>query len=198
MRFASRLPIAILVFGLPVFAGSVPGIKNFDQVDAHVYRGGQPTDEGLQYLAKLGVKTIVDLREPGDRAKAEERVVTGAGMKYVNVPMSGITAPTDAQITGILAMLEDNTTGPVFVHCLRGADRTGAVIAAYHISHDKWDNARALKDAKAHSMSFFQFPRQNYIQNFRPRTLDAKATSPSDASVAAAVAATPAAAGVAN
>jgi hypothetical protein len=72
------------------------------------------------------------------------------------------------------------------------------VIAAYHISHDKWDNARALKDAKAHSMSFFQFPRQNYIQNFRPRVLDAKATSPSDASVAAAVAATPAAAGVAN
>ncbi len=198
MHFASRLPIAVLVFGLPVFAGSVPGIKNFDQVDAHVYRGGQPTDEGLQYLAKLGVKTIVDLRETGDRSNAEERVVTGAGMKYVNVPMTGLTPPTDAEITGILAILEDNTTGPVFVHCLRGADRTGAVIAAYHISHDKWDNARALKDAKAHSMSFFQFPRQNYIQNFRPRRLDAKATSPSDASGATAVAATPAAAGVTN
>jgi protein-tyrosine phosphatase len=67
------------------------------------------------------------------------------------------------------------------VHCLRGADRTGAVIAAYHISHDKWDNARALKDAKAHSMSFFQFPRQNYIQNFRAPTVEAKATSPSEA-----------------
>ena len=198
MRFASRLSIAILVIGLPVFAGSVPGIKNFDQVDAHVYRGGQPTDEGLQYLAKLGVRTIVDLREPGDRAKAEERVVTGAGMKYVNVPMTGLTPPTDSETARILAILEDNTAGPVFVHCLRGADRTGAVIAAYHISHDKWDNARALKDAKAHSMSFFQLPRQNYIQKFRPSTLDAKATSPSDASVEAAVAATPAAAGVAN
>lgn len=198
MLFASRLPIAVLVFGLPVFAGSAPGIKNFDQVDAHVYRGGQPTDEGLQYLAKLGVKTIVDLRETGDRSSAEERVVTGAGMKYVNVPMTGLTPPTDAETTGILAMLEDNTTGPVFVHCLRGADRTGAVIAAYHISHDKWDSARALKDAKAHSMSFFQLPRQNFIQNFRPRTVEAKAKSPSDASVATAVAATPAAAGVAN
>ena len=195
MFFANRLPIAVLVLGLPVFAGSVPGIKNFDQVDAHVYRGGQPTDEGLQYLARLGVKTIVDLRETGDRSNAEKRVVTGAGMKYVNVPMTGLTPPTDAEITGILAILEDNTTGPVFVHCLRGADRTGAVIAAYHISHDNWDNARALKDAKAHNMSFFQFPRQNYIQNFRPRTtLDAQALSPSDAAVAA----TPAAAGVTN
>ena len=191
MRFASRLSIAILVIGLPVFGGSAPGIKNFDQVDARVYRGGQPTDEGLQYLAKLGVKTIIDLRETGDRSKAEERVATGAGMKYVNVPMTGLTPPTDAEITRILAILEDSTAGPVFVHCLRGADRTGAVIAAYHISHDKWDNARALKDAKAHSMSFFQFPRQSYIQNFRPNTVDAKAASPSGA-------ATPAAAGVAN
>lgn len=198
MQFASRLSIAVLVLGLPVLAGSAPGIKNFDQVDAHVYRGGQPTDEGLQYLAKLGVKTIVDLREPGDRSKSEERMVTGAGMKYVNVPMTGLTPPTDAEITRILALLEDNTTGPVFVHCLRGADRTGAVIAAYHISHDKWDNARALKDAKAHSMSVFQFPRMNYIQNFRPRTVDAKSTPPSDASVPVSVAASPAAAGVAN
>lgn len=191
MYFANRLPIAVLVLGLPVFAGSAPGIKNFDQVDAHVYRGGQPTEEGLQYLAKLGVKTIVDLRETGDRSNAEKRAVTGAGMKYVNVPMTGLTPPTDAEITRILAMLEDNATGPVFVHCLRGADRTGAVIAAYHISHDKWDNARALKDAKAHSMSFFQLPRQNYIQNFRPGTLDAKAASPSDAAVAGTTAAAP-------
>ena len=193
MHFASRLQIAVLVFGLPVFAGSVPGIKNFDQVDAHVYRGAQPTDDGFRYLAKLGVKTIVDLREPGDRAKAEERVVTSAGMKYVNVPMTGLTPPTEAETTRILDMLEDSTTGPVFVHCLRGADRTGAVIAAYHISHDKWDNARALKDAKAHSMSFFQIPRQNYIQNFRPHTVDAKSTPPSDASVPVSVAASPAA-----
>jgi protein-tyrosine phosphatase len=198
MYFARRLPIAILVFGLPVFAGSVPGIKNFDRVDAHIFRGAQPTDEGLQYLAKLGVKTIVDLRETGDRSNAEEHVVTGVGMKYVNVPMTGLVPPTDAEITWILAILEDNRSGPVFVHCLRGADRTGAVIAAYHIAHDKWDNARALNDAKAHSMSFFQFARQSFIKNFRPPTVDAKATSPSGPAGEAAIAATSAAAAVTN
>ena len=65
-------------FCLPVFAGSAPGIKNFDKVDAHVYRGAQPTDEGFQYLAKLGVKTIIDLRETDERSMAEEHVVTDA------------------------------------------------------------------------------------------------------------------------
>lgn len=197
MSFASRLPITLLVFGLPVFAGSAPGIKNFDQVDAHVYRGGQPTDEGFQYLAKVGVKTIIDLREADDRSKGEERVVTKAGMKYVNVPMTGLT-PTEDEITKILAMLEDNTTGPVFVHCRRGADRTGVVIAAYHIEHDKWDNARALNDAKAHSMSFFQFPRQNYIKNFQPQTVDAKASSAGAGVAAATPVAATLAAGVQN
>ena len=170
------LPIALLAFGLPLFGGSAPGIKNFDQVDAHVYRGGQPTDEGFRYLAKLGVKTVIDLRETGSRAKAEEFFVRGVGMKYINVPMTGLTPPTEAEMTRLLAILEDGSSGPIFVHCWRGADRTGAVVAAYHIDHDRWDNARALRDARAHKMSSFQIPRQNYIRSFRPQTLNAAST----------------------
>jgi protein tyrosine phosphatase (PTP) superfamily phosphohydrolase (DUF442 family) len=193
-----RLSLCLLFCGLPAFAASAPGIKNFDQLDQRVYRGGQPTDEGFQYLAKLGVKHIIDLREADDRARAEERVVTAAGMKYTNVPMTGLTAPTAAEIERILTILEDETSGPVFVHCKRGADRTGAVIAAYHIEHDKWDNARALKDAMAHGMSHFQLPRQGYIRKFQARTLDASATKavPTEAVAAPApAAAAPTAAG---
>jgi hypothetical protein len=63
------------------------------------------------------------------------------------------------------------------------------VIAAYHIDHDHWDNARALADAKAHKMAFLQIPRQDFIRNFRPLTIEAKATAGNDA-VAAAIPAT--------
>lgn len=196
MQLAKRFSIALLVFGLPVFAGSAPGIQNFDRVDAHVYRGAQPTADGFQYLAKLGVKTIIDLREAGSRSKAEERLVTELGMKYVNVPMGGFTPPSEAQINKILALLEDGTTGPVFVHCRRGADRAGTVIAAYHIDHDGWDNARALQDARVHHMSVFQLPRQGYIKNFHARVVDAKATRP--AAAASLNPKTPAVAGLKN
>ncbi len=184
MSVVRGFPITFLVFSLGVVARAVPGINNFDQVDAHVYRGGQPTDDGFKYLARLGVKTIIDLREADNRSKAEERVVTVAGMNYVNVPMTGLTPPTEAQTTKILALLEDRTMGPIFVHCWHGADRTGAVIAAYHIDHDRWDNARALNDAKAHGMGFFQFPRKNYIKRFRARRSDAKVPAPSIAAAA--------------
>ena len=161
----------LLVLALPAFGGSVEGIHNFDKVDEHVYRGAQPTDEGFQYLAKIGVKTVIDLRGAGEGRRNEESVVTAAGMKYINIPMTGLTPPSEAEITKILGMLEEGATGPIFVHCQRGADRTGAVIASYRIEHDGWDNARALKEAMANGMSFFQIPRQSFIRNFQPRTL---------------------------
>jgi tyrosine-protein phosphatase SIW14 len=185
MFFTRRFLIASFVISLPALAASTPGIKNFDQVDSHVSRGGQPTPGSFQLLAGLGVKTIIDLREAGDRSDAEQRAVTTAGMTYVNVPMTGLKPPTDSEIGTILKLLEDSGSGPVFVHCLRGADRTGAVIAAYHIDHDKWDNQRALKDAKAHGMSFFQLPRQSFIADFRPRSVPSITGSPSVAAMTA-------------
>jgi protein tyrosine phosphatase (PTP) superfamily phosphohydrolase (DUF442 family) len=171
MSILHRSVVALFLFSLPAFAGSsVQEIDNFYQVDEHVYRGAQPTTEGFKYLATIGIKTVLDLREDGERSSEERQLVTSLGIQYVNVPMTGLTPPTETDIAKILALLEDATAGAVFVHCLRGADRTGAVIAAYRIDHDHWDNSRALKEAMSFGMSFFQLPRQNFIRKFRPLT----------------------------
>lgn len=160
---------ALLFFVSPVLAGSsAPGINNFHQVNEHLYRGAQPTPGGLEYLAKLGVKTVLDLRENGERSSKEAELVTSLGMRYINVPMTGLTPPTSTEITRILVLLEAPTAGAIFVHCMRGADRTGAVIAAYRIDHDHWDNGRALNEAMSLGMSFFQLPRQKFIRQFQP------------------------------
>ena len=42
---------------------AVPGVPNFHQVNERVYRGAQPRAEGWSSLAKLGIKTVIDLRE---------------------------------------------------------------------------------------------------------------------------------------
>ena len=173
MPFGSR-HMFFFALALPVLAGTssdqpAQGIKNFHQVDASVYRGAQPTGEGITYLAKIGVTTVIDLREADQRSENEESMVTAAGMKYVNIPMSGLTPPTEAQISEVPGILESKS-GAVFVHCKRGADRTGVVIASYRIDRDGWDNARALSEAKARGMAFDQFPRMSYIRTFQPRT----------------------------
>jgi protein tyrosine/serine phosphatase len=172
---SNRSRFLLFVLGLPLLAASSPqGIKNFAQVDPHVYRGAQPSEDGFKYLAQIGVKTVIDLRAADQRSDSEETMVTAAGMKYVNVPMSGLAAPTETEIGSILGILEGEN-GSVFVHCKRGADRTGVVIASYRIDRDGWDNVRALSEARARGMASFQFPRMNYIRAFRPRTLEAKA-----------------------
>ena len=87
-------------------------------------------------------------------------------LHYINVPMTGLTPPTNADITRILVLLETLTAGGVFVHCMRGAHRTGAVIGTYRIDHDHSDNYRAWKEAKSLGMSLFQLPRRNFIRKF--------------------------------
>jgi tyrosine-protein phosphatase SIW14 len=170
-RFFTGALGTLIIFIQPVFGGpTAPGIQNFYRLDNHVYRGAQPTKEGFEYLAKIGVKTVLDLRKAGKRSSAEEHVVTALGMRYVNVPMTGLNPPTQAQISRILALLESNAGGAVFVHCKAGHDRTGAVIAAYRIDHDHWTNASALREARARGMGFFEFPRQWFIRRFQPQT----------------------------
>jgi uncharacterized protein (TIGR01244 family) len=121
-------------------------------------------------LATLGVKTVIDLRvESAHSSKAEERAVAAAGMRYVNVPLSDVHAPSDWQIAKVLALL-DNSAGPVFVHCRRGADRTGTVMACYRIAHDGWTNRRALEEAASYGMSWLEFGMQRYVLAFHPQS----------------------------
>ena len=144
----------------------VRGVPNFHQVNEHVYRGGQPSDEGWTGLAQLGVKTVIDLRlEDEHPTNLEAQAVQAAGMRYVNIPMHGVVAPSDEQMARALALLD--SASPVFVHCKRGADRTGAVIACYRMAHDRWDSQRALIEGKSHGMSWLQFGIKNYVMNFQ-------------------------------
>ena len=166
---SASFALAAAFLAIPTWAGTndVPGIQNFHQVNESVFRGAQPTEEGFQRLAKMGVKTIVDLRREDEHSTASERrMVEAAGMKYVNLPMQGFVAPHDAVISRVLAVLNNTGGGAVFVHCKRGADRTGGVIACYRISHDGWDNHKALKEAKTLGMRWTQFGIMSYIVNF--------------------------------
>ena len=146
-----------------------PAIPNFHQVNERVFRGGQPSPEHWDGLAKMGVKTVIDLRRDGEEEHsiaAEEKAVTAAGMKFVSVPMKGVVAPTDDQISKVLALLDSQE--PVFVHCKRGADRTGTVIACYRISHDRWERAQAFSEAKSLGMGMFQVGLKHYIKSYQP------------------------------
>jgi|HubBroStandDraft_4_1064222.scaffolds.fasta_scaffold349569_2 tyrosine-protein phosphatase SIW14 len=138
----------------------------FYRVEDNIYRGKQPTKEEIPELAGLGIKTVLDLREVWGRKSWERGAVEAAGMNYIRIGLPGTFPPTDKQIDKILAVLEDPTKGPVFIHCRRGKDRTGLVIACYRIAHDHWTNTQALKAARKEGLNRFQILMQRYIMHF--------------------------------
>ena len=164
------ISIAASLTLVSAWAGSPnENLPNLQKVNDQVYRGGQPSDSGFEDLARRGIKTIVDLRDIGEHSQAEEqKVVTDLGMRYVSIPMRGMSTPKDDQVAAVLALLNDTTGGPVFVHCRRGADRTGTIIAVYRISHDGWDNKKALGEAKSYGMSIFERAMQHYVADYKP------------------------------
>src|SRR6185503_937540 len=58
------------------------GIDNFGRISETYYRGAQPDGRGFADLAKLGVKTVINLTS-FDALPDEPAMVAEAGMKYV-------------------------------------------------------------------------------------------------------------------
>jgi tyrosine-protein phosphatase SIW14 len=172
-RRATAVPICLCFAAAFSSGASLPlaGVQNFYKVDDQVYRGAQPSAAGFASLAKLGVKTIIDLRELGEHSQTgEEAIVKALGMQYVSIPMRGMARPDNGDVSRVLGLLNDSASAPVFVHCKRGADRTGTIIACYRISHDSWEPKRALSEARGDGMSFFQRSMQHYVLHFEPTT----------------------------
>ncbi len=152
-------------------------VRNFDKVDDHIYRGGEPTLVGLQELGAMGVKTVLDLRSIGSETAFEKEQLDKLKIKYINIPLAELSAPTNAQMEQALSVIQ-SSPGTVFVHCRRGKDRTGTVIACYRIQHDGWDNRRALEEAKEHGMSSLERSMRSYILHFSPLKTSATSGSP--------------------
>lgn len=143
-----------------------PGIPNFHRVDEHLFRGGQPSAADLAALQALGVRTVVNLRYEDSLVKAEQAQAEALGMRYVNVPMYGLARPREEQVASVMRILDDPSNWPVFVHCKRGADRTGAIVACYRIAHHGWTPDAAIREADALGMMRLELAKKAYIRDY--------------------------------
>lgn len=152
------LLVAMASAGLLAFDGfggspavAVPAIPRFQAVTESVFRGGQPTEAGFRFLRQKGIKTVINLREEND----EKALVESLGMKYVHLPLSAWDPIPDRAIRAFFRVVSDPASHPVFFHCERGADRTGAMVGLYRIAFQGWDGKRAYEEARAMGMRWW-------------------------------------------
>ncbi len=138
-----------------------PHLSNFYQVTTNLYRGAQPTAQGMAELKAMGIKTIVDLRGYHADAKA----ATGLGLKQERVPMEPWSVD-DAEVVHFLKIAGNTNNYPIFVHCQRGADRTGMMCALYRITVCHWTKEEAIREMTQGGFSFSE-AWQNIIDYIR-------------------------------
>ncbi len=155
--------------GAPPIAArlELPGVPNLGRASDTLLRGGQPTAEGLRRLSTLGVAIVVDLRASEREVAAERREVEALGMRFVSIPMSGVWTPRHAEVAEFLALLRHNPGRVVFVHCRRGAERTGIMVAAYRMAAQGWTPDQALDEMAAFRFRSVFYPHfVRYVRTF--------------------------------
>ena len=148
----------------------VKGIPRFSEIEPGLARGGQPNHDGYQFLRDHGYKTVVSFRKGNDD---ERRELERMGIRYIEIPLRAgpfsATPPTDDDLLKFFTTLGDSARRPVFIHCLRGRDRTGAMTALYRIQACRWTNEDAVKEMKEHGFRGHYKKLKKFVREYVPR-----------------------------
>ncbi len=151
--------ICLLLYGCGTMK-STNGVPNLDTVDStnNIWRGGQPTKAGWDWLKSKGVTNVVKLNEAeaSDEGQGEsDDYAKSIGMRVYEFPID-----TDDQLFGgggthiERAVLKLHELGAnTVVHCRRGSDRTGTVVALYHNRYDGWPKQTCIDDMLEHGFN---------------------------------------------
>ncbi len=159
------LLFSLLVIAAPSVTHAREWPTGFQTVEtAKIYRGGRPTPEHLRKLKAKGIRTIIGLQggdtesrspfdfilkavSPGERMNriARERdQAEELGLQFIWEPLSAIifytgkiTRKEDPIVDDALRALNTPALYPIYIHCTRGADRTGLIIALWRVQHGR-------------------------------------------------------------
>jgi protein tyrosine/serine phosphatase len=139
----------------------LPGLPNLHKVSEDLYRGAQPTAEGMKQLDKLGIKTVINLRS----MHSDRNEIKGTALSYEHINMTTWNVE-DKDVIRFLQIVADSNRTPVFVHCQHGADRTGTMCAIYRIAVQGWSKDEAIEEMTKGGFGYHSIWRNlpNYIR----------------------------------
>jgi len=146
----------------------LPGLENLGDVAPGIYRESAPSAAGLDSLKKMGIRTVINLRH--HHAVTEEKECRARGLDYVRIGLESSDAPSDADVRLFLRVVTDPARQPVYVHCWRGKDRTGVMVAAYRMAVEGWTLDEAMREME--DFGFFRGWRslRAYVDGLARRT----------------------------
>ena len=142
------------------------GLPNLHRVNAGYFRGAQPSADGMRELARMNVKTVVNLRA----VNSDRDEIGDATLAYEHISFKAWHAE-DEDVVRFLRIVTDPGRKPVFVHCQHGADRTGMMVAAYRMIEQGWNSEDAAKETHNFGFHTVFTEIQEYLKAFNAATM---------------------------
>lgn len=170
-RIWARRGVVLLLVGLLIGAGTEAwrvflGANWHTVVEGKLYRGAQRTGAQIEEIvARYGVRTVVNLRGCCDDSpwhRDQTAVVQRLGISQEDIVLSSGRLPATHEIRRLVEVF-DQAEYPLYVHCYRGADRTGLACAAYLLLKTSTPFAEARRQLG---------PRYGHLAIGRPGWLD--------------------------
>ncbi len=135
------------------------GLDNLHKVSEDYYRSAQPESGGFASAEKLGIKTIISVRESDSDNSLAKKEPTSINLIHIPLRTSRVTQEDVGRVLNAIHKAEK----PVLVHCRHGSDRTGLITAYYRIVFENWDREDArtelLYGGFGHHLVFSNIPR---------------------------------------
>ena len=125
------------------------GLSNFYEVTTNLYRGAQPTAQGMSELKDMGIRTVLNLRS----FHSDNSLIARGDLNLARLHMEPWHAK-DGDVVQFLKIVSNTNNLPVFVHCQRGADRTGMLCAVYRVAVCGWTKDAAVQEMKEGGFAF--------------------------------------------
>lgn len=126
------------------WATPLPQVSNLHQVTPALYRSARLDSSDVAQLQALGVKTVISLRS----LHSDTQVLEGSGIRAVRIPINTWAIRDKHVIDTMRSIRAAEQQGPVLLHCLHGADRTGMMAAMYRMLYQGWPREKAIDELK--------------------------------------------------
>ncbi|KAH6889459.1 tyrosine phosphatase family-domain-containing protein [Thelonectria olida] len=145
---------------------------NFGIVIPGVYRSSYPKSSDFEYIASLGLKTVVTLVKKEERDTELETFLDKQGIRQVIFNMKGTKKEAIPLQTmeSILNIVLDKARYPLMLHCNHGKHRTGCVVGVIR-KISGWNTSNVLDEYKAFAEPKARECDLNYISTFQVSSL---------------------------
>ena len=122
------------------------GWHNLHRISDEAWRSNQPTPGRVAKAARMGIKTIINLRGPRDDGgwRLENEACQDHSITLIDFTIRSRAVPDKDNILAAKALF-DSVAYPVLMHCKSGADRAGIMAALYLLLRQGADIDTAAK-----------------------------------------------------